>query len=153
MELIQRSCPSCGAELSIPKGKSEIYCLYCGAKFFVNQNSPLNIQTNIPEWEFKFFNYDSASNKYKLNTYKDYQYPYENLEKATLNLWISNQRFVKEWFGEYAAQGWELTDSLDLGCLRVCKSKKFDWLSWIISDAYYVWIVEGWSVNMRRRTK
>lgn len=52
LQLISLKCPECGATLNIEDGHKQIYCSYCGAKIYINNENEYTIHT-IDEADIK----------------------------------------------------------------------------------------------------
>ena len=107
-------CIKCGTQL--PDDAN--FCLKCGTSVKVGAVNAPEISRN---WEYQTLTYEAMEKRIKL---EEISYPYYDDDKqdkatATLKLWITNQRQIKQWLSEYTSQGWELAESLDSSCLRV----------------------------------
>lgn len=155
MEFIQQKCPNCGGELQIPKDRLEIYCLYCGSKLVINQSIQKDcLTTGIPKYEYQKISYDAATGKYPLRQFSINSPDRDNRAIAIMNLWISNQQYVNEWFSDYAKQGWELVDSLNSGCLQIYTVQTNFFAELFVAffrTPDWTWGIEGWEVNVKRR--
>ena len=156
MELILVECPSCGGDISIPAEKKELFCVHCGNKFIVPKITDDSARKHFEGWEYKKLSYDVDLGEIELSSYrsKTLQRDSDVRAKAILNLWINNQKQIRDWLSEYELDGWMLVSTLDSGCLSVRYNSltKIEWFYRLIGfdDLGLQWVIVGWSVNVRR---